>query len=68
MIVNVMNPSNIWLSLALTLSLTSMAIAADEEAENKEEASNELLAGHSAHGEAFNEGPRQAAYLMGQYQ
>ncbi|QDV27666.1 redoxin domain-containing protein [Aureliella helgolandensis] len=24
----------------------------------------ELLAGHSSHGEAFNEGPRQAAYLM----
>src|SRR5437773_1715072 len=24
----------------------------------------ELRAGHSAHGEAFNEGPRQAAYLM----
>ena len=25
----------------------------------------ELTPGHSAHGEAFNEGPRQAAYLMG---
>jgi peroxiredoxin len=25
----------------------------------------ELTAGHSMHGEAFNEGPRQAAYLMG---
>ena len=25
----------------------------------------ELLAGHSSHGEAFNEGPRQAAHLMG---
>ncbi len=25
----------------------------------------ELPAGHSAHGEAFNEGPRQKAYLMG---
>src|SRR5689334_19737923 len=24
----------------------------------------EFQAGHSAHGEAFNEGPRQAAYLM----
>ncbi|MEO8495144.1 MAG: redoxin domain-containing protein, partial [Planctomycetota bacterium] len=24
----------------------------------------DLLAGHSAHGEAFNEGPRQSAYLM----
>lgn len=26
---------------------------------------NERAAGHSYHGEAFNEGPRQAAYLMG---
>ena len=25
----------------------------------------EVLSGHSYHGEAFNEGPRQAAYLMG---
>ena len=25
----------------------------------------ELQAGHSSHGEAFNEGPRQSAYLMG---
>lgn len=27
--------------------------------------SADLLEGHSAHGEIFNEGPRQAAYLMG---
>jgi peroxiredoxin len=60
-----MKPSKIWLSLALILSLNTVAFAADEKAENKEEESNELLAGHSAHGEAFNEGPRQAAYLMG---
>jgi hypothetical protein len=26
---------------------------------------NDPLAGHSAHGDAFNEGPRQKAYLMG---
>ncbi|MEX2142606.1 MAG: redoxin domain-containing protein [Pirellulales bacterium] len=26
---------------------------------------NDLPAGHSMHGEAFNDGPRQAAYLMG---
>lgn len=30
-----------------------------------EESIEEVLAGHSAHGEAFNEGPRQKAYLMG---
>ena len=35
--------------------------------ESCEETSNteETLAGHSFHGEAFNEGPRQKAYLMG---
>jgi peroxiredoxin/outer membrane biosynthesis protein TonB len=29
------------------------------------EKADELLAGHSLHGEVFNEGPRQKAYLMG---
>ena len=39
-----------------------------ETTEKKEEnpkESTEILAGHSYHGEAFNEGPRQKAYLMG---
>jgi len=31
----------------------------------KPEAEKALPAGHSSHGEAFNEGPRQKAYLMG---
>lgn len=35
---------------------------ADSAAEN---ATPEVLAGHSYHGEVFNEGPRQKAYLMG---
>lgn len=41
--------------------------AADKTASEKdlEESLKELLEGHSAHGEAFNEGPRQQAYLMG---
>ncbi len=30
-----------------------------------EDSLNEILAGHSYHGDAFNEGPRQKAYLMG---
>ncbi len=30
-----------------------------------EESLKEILEGHSVHGEAFNEGPRQRAYLMG---
>jgi hypothetical protein len=29
-----------------------------------QDSDNEVLAGHSYHGEAFNEGPRQAAYIM----
>src|SRR5690606_25764383 len=36
-----------------------------EEAASPAEAAEALRAGHSAHGEAFNEGPRQRAYLMG---
>lgn len=30
----------------------------------QEETTDDVLAGHSFHGEVFNEGPRQAAYLM----
>ncbi|MEM7452884.1 MAG: redoxin domain-containing protein [Planctomycetota bacterium] len=30
-----------------------------------DETLSEVLAGHSFHGEAFNEGPRQSAYIMG---
>ncbi|MEM9365211.1 MAG: redoxin domain-containing protein [Planctomycetota bacterium] len=36
-----------------------------EESNAESDASEEVLAGHSFHGEAFNEGPRQKAYLMG---
>ncbi|MFT4558287.1 MAG: hypothetical protein ACI92S_003664, partial [Planctomycetaceae bacterium] len=31
---------------------------------NADESQPGVLAGHSSHGEAFNEGPRQKAYLM----
>ncbi len=34
-------------------------------AEEKKDLVDEILAGHSYHGDAFNEGPRQKAYLMG---
>ena len=44
------------LSLGIILLALAAAYADDTPAE--------LRAGHSAHGEAFNEGPRQAAYLM----
>lgn len=55
-------------------TLTSKLLDEESEDEKKTGASNstdaeqsieEVLAGHSAHGEAFNEGPRQKAYLMG---
>ena len=36
----------------------------EEPTEQSTETKEDLLAGHSYHGEAFNEGPRQAAVLM----
>src|SRR5688572_15157597 len=42
--------------VALVLLVLPLAVFADDE--------GELRAGHSSHGEAFNEGPRQAPYLM----
>ena len=35
-----------------------------EQSSDNEGDADDLKAGHSFHGEAFNEGPRQAAYLM----
>ncbi len=37
----------------------------DDAALTPDQELEQLLAGHSIHGEAFNEGPRQRAYLMG---
>ncbi|MCA9196985.1 MAG: redoxin domain-containing protein [Planctomycetales bacterium] len=48
-------------------SLTGFAQEPTESAETdnaKAATADEVLAGHSYHGEAFNEGPRQAAFLM----
>ena len=42
---------------------SGLQIVAQEKKE-KEKEDGEILAGHSFHGEAFNEGPRQKAYLM----
>lgn len=41
------------------LILSSSAVRGQEET-----SAEDVLAGHSFHGEVFNEGPRQAAYLM----
>lgn len=50
----------------LYLSLTSITLVLAGAATAEEsEVTDELLAGHSHQGEAFNEGPRQQAYLMG---
>src|SRR5688572_22087875 len=46
------------MKMSSTLVLVLLAVAAFGDDEGA------LRAGHSAHGEAFNEGPRQAAYLM----
>ena len=47
-------------SLLLILPL----VAAQSDASIDDASEPKVLEGHSAHGEAFNEGPRQAAYLM----
>ncbi|MFP6766816.1 MAG: hypothetical protein VB859_01510, partial [Planctomycetaceae bacterium] len=53
------------LAAALVLSWNSLR-AEDADQKNKSpETAADVPAGHSYHGEAFNEGPRQKAYLMG---
>jgi peroxiredoxin len=60
-----LNPST-WLALALFSFLPISLTAEDPKPEATEtEKQSEVLAGHSYHGEAFNEGPRQKAFLMG---
>lgn len=63
----------IGLFLALVLSVSGIvaedavetqAKPANEQAQETDDLA-EILAGHSYHGEVFNEGPRQKAYLMG---
>lgn len=55
-------------SFALAFAVSAEAQEADQvpesETPHEAEASSGPLAGHSYHGDVFNEGPRQAAYLM----
>jgi len=51
-----------WTVALFVLAAVIPPAAAEQDAES---GGGDVLAGHSAHGEAFNEGPRQAAYLMG---
>lgn len=48
----------------LTLSVAVFGADASPESAKAPDDSPELAPGHSYHGDAFNEGPRQAAYLM----
>ena len=53
-------PSMLFVVVGLTAIGSAVAAPLQQESED----SAEVLAGHSYHGEAFNEGPRQQAYLM----
>ena len=67
-----------WLAIAIAITLPFLVASdsfavekseANQTSESADEAAKEddadkTLAGHSYHGEAFNKGPRQAAYLM----
>ena len=52
------------MSKFLLVSLTLLAVASYSAAQSETPETSEILAGHSYHGEAFNEGPRQKPYLM----
>ena len=52
------------LSAIVCLGLNCPTTLADDESDQTGASTNSPLAGHSLHGEAFNEGPRQAAHLI----
>ena len=56
--------AGVFVSCSINLAGTSLVWSAETPAETSGEV-DIPLAGHSAHGEAYNEGPRQDAYLMG---
>ena len=49
----------------ITLALTSGVNGQDSSTDASKDDLNQILQGHSQHGEAFNKGPRQKAYLIG---
>jgi peroxiredoxin len=53
-----------FLSLLVSIAISAAAQAQSETAGDFESDEADVLAGHSYHGEVFNEGPRQQAYLM----
>ena len=50
--------------LLVVVGLTAICFPVEAALQEASEDAAEVLAGHSYHGEAFNEGPRQQAYLM----
>ncbi len=60
--INCMNPRHLSL-LSLCVSVCFAGSSRADHPEDKLDA-DATVAGHSLHGEAFNQGPRQAAYLM----
>jgi peroxiredoxin len=54
----------VWMLLACPVIAFGQEPSDADPPEETEAAAEELLAGHSYHGESFNEGPRQAAYLF----
>jgi len=60
---NTMRFQGMWLALMMVMSLCCLAEARQTQAVSAE-TEDEIAEGHSYHGEVYNEGPRQAAYLM----
>ncbi|MEO1984305.1 MAG: alkyl hydroperoxide reductase [Fuerstiella sp.] len=56
--------ARVFLTAVALVSPFAATIADEKTPPVKDAAAKEILEGHSLHGEVFNEGPRQAAYLM----
>src|SRR5437870_11150779 len=54
----------ICLTLLISIRAHGASILAGDERDGSANSTNSVAAGHSLHGEAFNEGPRQSARLM----
>src|SRR3989454_555937 len=54
----------ICLTLVISIRAHGASILAGDERDGSANSTNSVAAGHSLHGEAFNEGPRQSARLM----
>ena len=54
-----------WIALIIVCLAGQFAWSADEASPSAVSPEHAVKPGHSYHGEAFNEGPRRAAYLMG---